>query len=231
MEQQWTDSIEILGTIGAISTVAILPYKISQFRKKRPKFKIDPRSWESNTFEKDGQLYARLFFNVYVKNQSIEPNTLTHVHYVVWANPKKRTRTLTFGGNPMMLIYNPDVENQSVALPLSFNPNESKHLHITFEIMLTGSHDASIYMARERVGNFEHPKHIYKLLFKDTEENLFDDLGNLRGEKLIQVWWMLPGTFEALKRLNMFPYFWHVLKIGFTYLEFQLRRTMYFFGF
>lgn len=232
IQQQGSDIIGVFGAIGSVAAFFGLVFKISQLRKQRPKFKIDPRSTMSGPREENGVLHAVFIFNVYVKNQSAESNTLTNIHYVVWADPKKRTRTLSFGGNPASITVNPDTESGGrISLPISFGPNESKHLQIVFDVQLTGSHEESVFLATERTGNFEHQKHSYKLMFKDTRENLFDDIGNLRSEKLIQAWWMLSGTFEALKRLNVFPYFWHVLKIGFTYLGFQLRKVLYFFGF
>lgn len=233
MDQQKITFWQIILQIGSISGLFTLFYTATQNLKKKPKFKFDFRSSSGASFNKDNLEYYKVTFDGYVKNQSIEPNSITNICYAIWVN-KTRTKTLTYGGQPSSIILDPTSNKKLITLPISFKPNESKHLLIEFEVVLTGSHEKALVEAVEKVSdvyNLYLPKYNRYLTFKDVNENLFDDQGKIRSQKLIDLWWTLPNTFNKLKNGNPLPYIWHMMKIIQCYFLFKLRRLVAHIGF
>ena len=211
MGQQSLTFWNVILQIGSISGLFTLFYTISQNLKKKPKFKFDFRASSGSFHAQDNLEYYRLTYDGYIKNQSIEPNSITNICYAVWGN-KAKTKTLSYSGQPCSITDSPNSKKTPLDLPLSFKPRESKHLKIEFDIVLTGTHDKGLVEAVEEVGQNPKlylPKYQYRLTFKDVNENLFDDQGIIRSQKLIDFWWTLPNTFNKLKEGNPVPYIRH----------------------
>lgn len=233
MDQQNLTFWQVILQIGSISGLFTLFYTISQNLKKRPRFKFDFRASSGSYHFKDNLEYCRLIFDGYIKNQSIEPNSITNICYAVWGN-KARTKTLSYGGQPCSIIMNPNSGKILIDLPISFEPREGKHFQIEFDVVLTGTHDKDIIKAVEKISldsEFYAPKYQYRLTFKDTNENLFDDQGVIRSQKLMDLWFLLPNTFNKLKEGNPLPYGWHMIKIFWCYSLFKIRKFFAYFGF
>lgn len=233
MNQQNLTLWQVILQFGSISGLLTLFYTISQNLKKKPRFKFDFRSSSGTPHVKDNLEYYRLVFDGYIKNQSIEPNSITNICYAVWGN-KARTKTLSYGGQPCSIVQNPNSEKVSLDLPISFKPREGKHFQIEFDVVLTGTHDKALVSATKPVfpgSNVHLPEYDYQLTFRDVNENLFDDSGTVRSEKLRDLWWLLPNTFNKLKEGNPLPYARHMLKIFWYYILFRIRRGIAFFGF
>lgn len=126
-----------------------------------------------------------------------------------------------------VVMHDGNNTDERVYLPLRFEAKEGRHLVIKFDIVLTGSHHAELLKASmpSTPGSpISWPKHEVMLVFKDTDEALFDDRGELRSQKLIDLWWTLPNTFHKLKEGNPLPYLNHMLKIGVEYVMYIIRK-------
>jgi hypothetical protein len=161
-----------------------------------------------------------------VKNESSEPNSIVQIGYVVWAN-KARTRSLSNGINSVIK----DHSGVELHAPILFSPFEGKSLQIDFAVCLTGTHNREIVPARKDISQIpgatpglSMPKHKYELVFTDINGRLFDHTGQLRSQKLMDLWWTLENTFRALKRGSPLPYLWHMIEIFVTSLLFRIRR-------
>jgi len=133
---------------GSVSGLVALIYTVTQSLRRRPRFKFDFRGSNRQLFNKDNLEYCRFMFDGYVKNQSLDPNSLTAIHLVLWEN-KKRNRYLSFGHTPIEIVNKGS--DAKVRLPISFQPREGKHLTLTYEIPLTGTHDISLVHASRRL--------------------------------------------------------------------------------
>jgi len=233
MDQQNTTIWQFILQAGSVAGLISLPYTILQFRKRRPQFKFDFRASSGTFIMKDNLEQYHLLFDGYVKNQSLEPNSITNICYAVWGN-KSRTKTLSYGGQPVSITMNPNSSKTKLDLPISFKSKESKHFQVEFDLVLQGSHDKALVEALEKISpesEMYAPKYQYRLTFKDVNENLFDDQGRIKSQKLIDLWWLLPNTFNKLKEGNPLPYIFHMLKILYFYVLFKLRRLISIAGF
>lgn len=233
MEQQQFSIWQLILQTGSISGLLTLFYTISHNLKKKPRFKFDFRVSSGTFIFKDNLEQYHLLFDGYVKNQSIEPNSITNICYAVWAN-KSRTKTLSCGGQPFLITLNPNSSQSSVDLPILFKPRESKHLRIEFYIVIQGTHDKKLVETVEKLSptsEFYAPKYQYRLTFKDVNENLFDDQGRIKSQKLMDLWFLLPNTFNKLQNGNPLPYMGHMLKILYVYVIFNLKRLIGIIGF
>ncbi|MDR3643251.1 MAG: hypothetical protein P4L74_06535 [Candidatus Doudnabacteria bacterium] len=219
----------IILQIGSVSGLISLIYVIGQNVKKKKRFSFVFRGSAGGVTEKDNLEFYNLSFDGHIKNQSLEPNSIIEISYVIWDNGS-RTRSLTNGIGAEVH----DGNQNKISLPILFSPYEGKHLKINFQICLTGTHVKALVYSKKPVqpgAAFYIPKHEFHLLFTDINGNLFDEKGALRSQKLIDLWWTLPNTFERLKSGNPFPYLWHMVKIINYYLILQLRKFFRFFGF
>jgi hypothetical protein len=178
---------------------------------------------------RDNLEFYNLKYEGQVKNESSEPNSIVQIGYVVWAN-KARTRSLSNGINSIIR----DRDGVEIHTPLLFSPFEGKSLQIDFAVCLTGTHDREIVLARKDVSKvsgatpgISMPKHEYQLVFTDINGRLFDYTGQLRSQKLMNLWWTLDNTFRSLRRGNPFPYLWHMMKIVIASLSFRIRRLFW----
>lgn len=212
--------------VGSLSGLVSLVFTISNHVRKRRRFSFEFRSSSTSRVPKSGMDFYELKFNGAVKNESTEPNSIVKIGYVVWGN-KSRTRSLTYGGNAVIT----DPAGSALHTPILFSPLEGKSLHIEFSIVLTGSHDWEIVKARRPVpGNttgMTLPKYQYQLVFTDINGRLFDQTGQLRSQRLVDLWWTLPNSFNVLKQGNPLPYLWRVIKIGLLSAWIRIRRSFW----
>jgi len=222
--------IDIILKAGSISGLISLVFTIKDQIKKRSKFKFDFRGYSGKVSKKDNLEFYDIVFNGYVKNQSNEQNSITDIYYVIWQN-KSRTRTLTNGMGAEIFDAN---SQDKLSLPLFFEAKEGKNLIIKFSVCLTGTHVKELVYSFRPIKEgspFMLPKHDFTLAFKDVNEILFDDTGQFRSQKLMDLWWTLPNTFNSLKTGNPLPYFWHILQIFFSYICYKIKSFLIVIGF
>jgi hypothetical protein len=210
--------LEVMYKVGSVSGLLSIIFTFRNQMRKRSKFKFDFKGSVGEHETRDELDYYNLTFNGYVKNQSNEQNSITEISYLIWGN-KGRTKTLTNGGGAIILLGE-DVQKK-ISLPILFEAKEGKHLIIQFSICLTGTHVRELVQARKPVRQgspYTLPEHEFSLSFKDVNEILFDDKGSIRSQKLINLWWTLPNSFNSLKMGKPIPYIKHMVKIMFTYL-------------
>jgi hypothetical protein len=215
--------IDVILKIGAVAAVISLVLTIQNQLKKRSKFKIDFRGISSETNTRNNLEFRDIIFDGNVKNQSSEQNSITDIHYLIWAN-KARTRTLTNGFGSE--VFNAGDQESTIPLPIIFQAKEGKHLIIKFSVCLTGTHVKELVEAQESVGEssrFIHAKYQFNLAFKDVGETLFDDKGKIKSQKLIDLWWTLPNTFKSRKTGNPLPYLRHLFRIFLAYMGWKFR--------
>ena len=224
-------TFDVILKVGSVSGLVSLVFAFREQLEKRSKFKFDFRGSSGKVNTKDNLDFYDIVFDGYVKNQSNEQNSITEIFYLIWGN-KGRTRTLANGMGAE--IFDATDKSKKVFLPILFEAKEGKHLIIKFSICLTGTHVNELVRAYKpiQVGSaFMLPKYEFSLAFKDVNEILFDDKGKIRSQKLIDLWWILPNTFNSLKTGNPFPYLWRMFRIFFTFLFYKVSSVVQRIGF
>jgi len=217
--------------IGSIMGFISFYFTLRDQIKRRSKFKFDFRGYSGKVNTRNNMSFYDITFDGYVKNQSNEQNSITEIYYQIWGN-KSRTKTLANGMG--VEIFEAKDKSKKIFLPILFEAKEGKHLIIKFSICLTGTHVDKLVRAQKPVQDgspFMLPKYKFSLTFKDVSEILFDDKGKIRSQKLINLWWTLPDTFNSLKAGNPFPYFNHMFKIFFTYIYYKISSFIQRIGF
>ena len=135
-----------------------------------------------------------------VKNISSEKRYLEYIHYTLWNN-KTLGRTWDYGYG-FGEIYEVKEENkeQSVILPLIFEPNEVKQLIFKAEIKVNDKEIFNAYGEREGNIRFNWPKNEIELLFEDSRGNIFDESGKLISALVRDLWWELPNNRTFLSK-------------------------------
>jgi len=225
----WSKIYKVILEIGSFSGLLSILFTLREKSRKKPKFKYTFRGSSRENFTKDGHTYCRLTFMGDIKNQSSDPNSITNIYYAIW-DGKNRTRTLAFGGEP-------EIEtlpiNQKQHLPMSFNSKETKRLSIQYEQIISGNQLEKILTEVTRVSAESHvylPKYEPRLVFQDTNENIFEENGELLSRKLIDLWWTLPNSFESLKKGNPFPWLKHMWKILLNSTVHSITKIIYSIG-
>lgn len=218
--------------LGSISGLLSLAFTISAHIRKRRRFSFGFQGSSGTAATRDNLEFYDLKYSGHVKNESGEPNSIVQIGYVVWAN-KARTRSLSSGTNSVIR----DHAGVELHTPILFSPFEGKALKIDFAVCLTGTHNRELVLARKVVSKIPGatsglsvPKYEYELVFTDINGRLFDHTGQLRSQKLINLWWTLENTFRSLKRGNPLPYVWHMMKICVTSMLFRMRRFFWHLG-
>lgn len=223
--------IDVILKVGSVSGLVSLVFTFRDQIKKRSKFKFDFRGSTGRAIMRDSLEFYDITFDGYVKNQSNEQNSITEIHYLIWGN-KQRTRSLAHGTGAE--IFDGTDPEKKISVPILFEPKEGKHLVIKFSVCLTGTHVSELVRAQKPVKEgsmFMLPKHEFVLAFEDVNEILFDDKGQIRSVKLMDLWWTLPNTFIYLKSGNPFPYIWHMFKILAAYISFKVSSVFKKIGF
>jgi len=215
---------------GSISGLVSLIYLVFQSLQKRPRFKLDFQGSSGEHYDNDGVHFFRHSYSGILKNQSLEPNSVTHFYLAVWGN-KKKTSTLRFGHGGIKIVDKSD--DNEIKLPIHFSPREAKNLHITFEFPVKGTADERLLQEYNEVkqGTGVYlPKHEYEICTQDISENMFDSNGRQINRDEINLRWTLPNTVRELQQGKVFPFIKHSGKIIKSKLFFQSKLLMQGFG-
>ena len=222
MDLDFSKIFAIILKFGSLAGIGSLIFNFTEHLKKRSRFKFDFRGSTGSLRTHENLEFYDIVFDGHVKNQSKEQNSVTEIFYLIWEN-KARTRFLTNGGGATIL--DGDDRTKKITLPILFEPKEGKHLIIKFSVCLTGTHVNELVRERREIAPgsaFTLPKYDFSLAFKDVDETLFDDMGQIRSQKLADLWWTLPNTFRKLKSGNPLPYLWHMMKIFFAFIGYKI---------
>ena len=82
-----------------------------------------------------------------------------------------------------------------------FEPNESKHLSISFKIPIENEEMLKQTFPQKCTGVFCYFDSNLELNFKDVRGNVFDEKGNLISEELVDAVWVYPNNKSFLEKL------------------------------
>lgn len=217
------DYFEILLKAGSLSGLLSFVYLIFQNLRRRPKFKIDFQGSHGKHFMKDNLHFFEFGYTGIIKNQSLDPNTVTKLYLAVWGN-KQKTSSLRFGSSPLKIIDK--TKGEEVRLPIMFAPREAKTLSLTYQFPVKGTADEKILTEYIEVGNNAYlPKHTYEVCTEDTAENLYDNSGNPLNRREIDLRWTLPNTVRDLQKGKRLPLIKHNIGIAKARLYFYVKRA------
>lgn len=221
----------VLADIATIITIVTLPYLFISYRKRSPRFSYEFFGSSRQPFVRDNLEFCRLNFEGVIRNESLDPNSIVAIYYVLWTDKKKKG-TYSFGGSPVSITES----GQEGNLPLSFQPRQARKVSIVFELPLTGSHDKKLVEAVKPLPTdipgiqpgetIYVAKYTYELAFKDILGNLFDQDGILRNQTGIDLRWTLENTFAQLKVGHPWPFIKHFTRITVTDFVFAIRRLV-----
>ena len=221
---------QIILNFGSVSGLVVLIYLVFQNLRKRPKFKFD-FSGQVRKLSTEGKLqYNSFTFSGTLKNQSLDPNSITKIYLLVWKDRKKNS-TLRFGQGGVAMKNK--ATNEEIKLPIAFPPREAIALEITCKFPITGTCDEKLlkeFIPIQPGSHFVLLKHKYELAFEDVNENLYDQKGNLCNREEIDLRWTLPNSTRDLQHGKFWPLIKHELKIFWTRLKFRLKNLLQFFG-
>jgi hypothetical protein len=216
---------------GAVITILGLPYLVVSNRRRTPKFSFSFAGSSREQFQLDNMEFCRMKFSGTIRNQSSDPNSIEKIHLVVWSNRKKKG-TRTFGHIPTEILEH----GNPITLPIPFEPRQGRQIDLTYEVVLTGTHEKELVSALQPLpasvpgtppGQILYlPKYTYELAFEDTIGNLFDQAGLPRNRAEIDLRWTLENTFRDLKEGHPWPFVRHSLKIVLTRGTFSVRRAI-----
>ncbi len=219
-------AIDGLLKFGSISGLISLIYLIFQNLRKRPQFKLDFQGSSGEHYDNNGVHYFRHTYTGILKNQSLDPNSVTRLYLAVWGN-KNKTSTLRFGHGGVRII---DIaEDKEIKLPLHFTPREAKNLTIVFEFPVKGTSDERLLQEHKEVmpgSSFRMPKHNYEICIEDVSENMFDSKGIPINRGEIDLRWTLPNTVRELQQGNIGPFIKHSWQIIKSRLSFRIRLLL-----
>ena len=221
---------QIILNIGAISGLIALTYTIFQNLRRRPKFKFDFLSRNGEFSTEGGLLYDTITFTGTLKNQSLDPNSISKIYLVVWKN-RKRNVTLRFGFGGITLIKT--ANSEEIKLPISFNPREAMSLKINCKFPVVGTSDEQLL--REVIpiypgSKYIRPKYEYELAFEDINENLFDQEGRPSNSEEISLRWTLPNSTREINNGVYWPFIKHKFKIAWSRVRFRWKIILQSFG-
>lgn len=158
-------------------------------------------------------------FGGFVKNPSLEPNSITNIYLIIWKN-KWRNSAHHFG-NVARIVYShekladiPEIEGflvedseinqyKPINLPLFVEPRQAKNISIEDYIPHSRINEVFKLLSSERVKK----RDIFELAFEDIMGNLFDMQGRLRNRKEIDLWLKEEETYRTKNFLKIL-YFW-----------------------
>lgn len=208
-----------IGRIGSVIAIIGIPYLINDRRKYLSRFSFDFEGSSRSIHDKNNQEYCRFEYSGKIKNHSLRKNSLQRIYIVVWAN-KRKTATLSFGYGGVEVFE----DGNKISLPISFSSKESKNLKIFFDFIIEGTHNEKLIKSFKPIqpaSRFFLPKYEYELAFEDIDHNLFDQEGNIKNRKTIDLKWGLQDFSKDLiefkfaglgKRLLLI--FWSDLKFA-----------------
>lgn len=216
-----TSSIwQIILNIGSVSGFIALIYTVFQSLGRRPKFKFDFSSCNGTFSNEDKLLYDTITFKGTLKNQSLDPNSISRIILVVWKN-RKKNETLRFGYGGVTIKNT--ANNEEIKLPIPFAPKEAMALEIICKFAVTGTSDEKILSdfvpIRPRSQLLRH-KYEYELAFEDVSENLFDQNGELCNREEMDLRWTLPNSTRDIHNGVYWPFIKHKFKIAWSRVRF-----------
>lgn len=130
------------------------------------------------------------WFDGNVKNSFPESRTVERIGWVVWRDE--------FLGVPYdygyfsidnsIIEFGEDNKRIPIILPITFEPNEAKHLGLSFEREVSDSESWAVYSASNPGENKA------SLLFEDANENIYDEQGRVIDNDVLDQWTLLPNN-------------------------------------
>lgn len=215
--------LDVLDKLGSGCGLLAFPYLIFQNLRKRPRINFDFRACNGEHIQKDGLHQYRHLTDGILKNRSLDPNTITKIHLVVWANRNKTSYLRSGIGNISVFEAN---SKKEISLPLQLAPREAKSIEVTFEFPVQGTSDEQLLSERVPVipgSNLLLPKHNYELCFEDINGNLFDASGGQINNEEASLRWTLPNTIQQLQNGHIWPFLAHYAQILQAKIKFKMR--------
>ena len=226
-----TSSIwQIILNIGSVSGLIALIYTVFQSLRRRPKFKFDFSSRNGTFSNEDKLLYDTITFKGTLKNQSLDPNSISRIFLVAWKNREKNeTLRNGFGGITIKNTAN----DEEIKLPIPFAPKEAMALEIICKFAVTGTSDEKLlseFVPIRPGSQLLRPKYEYELAFEDVNENLFDQNGKLCNREEINLRWTLPNSTRNIHNGVYWPFIKHKFKIVWSRVRFRWKIILQSFG-
>ncbi|KKQ27862.1 MAG: hypothetical protein US42_C0004G0001, partial [Candidatus Magasanikbacteria bacterium GW2011_GWC2_37_14] len=135
-----------------------------------------------------------------LRNTFDTKKSLERVDYIFWKN--KNIGSTYTNGYLIGEIKDLGVEDKpTIKLPIMFEPNESKHLSISFKIPIENEEMLKQTFPQKCTGVFCYFDSNLELNFKDVRGNVFDEKGNLISEELVDAVWVYPNNKSFLEKL------------------------------
>ncbi len=221
---------QIITDIGSISGFIVLIYTVFQSLQKKPKFKFDFVGQSGLPSHKDNVDYFTFNFQGQLKNQSLDPNSISKIFLVVWKN-RKKNETLRFGYGGVTIKK--QSSDKMLSLPITFAPRESLALEIKCEFPMTGTSDSKLlseFIPVQLGSQYLLPKYKYELAFEDINENLYDHEGRLCNREEIDLRWTLQNSIKKIGEGEYWPFVKHKGKIFLSRIKFQWKIFLQSFG-
>jgi len=231
MPTETTISIwQILLNVGSVSGFLALVYTIYQSLRRRPRFKFDFSGTFWTYSPGDPIDLFTYFFRGVLKNQSLDPNSISRIYLIVWKD-RSKSDALRYGFGGVKIIDL--VKNEEIKLPISFGPKEAKNLEIQCQSPFTGTRDKKLLteLAPIKPGSSFHlNKYNYQLGFEDVNENYFDQQGDLYNSEEMNLRWTLPNYSRDLPNGVYLPFIKHKIKILWSHVRFRWKIFLQWFG-
>lgn len=215
--------------IWSITWLIAFIFTVIDVQRNKPRFKFNSSGMSWNRFERDWKKRYKLSISWILKNQSLIPNSLNVVHTVVWANKSKYSvlRHSVWVNN---IISHTD-NNSELKLPILLAGYEAKNLLIVSEFIVEWTSDMEILSQYTDTGWWRmRPKYEYKLLFEDTNENIFDEYWYLCNMEESWLRRTLPNTMHSLKNWNPKEFILHYLEIFVSQIKFWFKKIARYLG-
>lgn len=219
------DYWKIVLNIWSITWLIAFLYTTMQVFRTRPRFKFRFAGMQWNVIHNGWMDFYKLYIAWTIKNQSLSPNSINVIHTVVWEN-KSNYSVLRHSTWVKKIISKTD-DDQELHLPILLNWHEAKHLEITSEFPINWTPNEHILSQHIDVWWwFTLPKYEYKLLFEDTNENIFDENGNLCNMEESWLRFTLGNTIHSLKIWKPWEFINHYLKIVLSKIKFRIKKIL-----
>ena len=220
---------QIILQIGSLWGLLSFLYNSSQILRKRPRFKFNflGSSWQK--FDSNGMEFYRESISWVLKNQSLEPNSVSKIHLVVWDN-KNNFSVLRHSIGINKVIDKSDGWKE-IRLPFLLDPHECKEIEVIEEFPIKWTADESILSQTKKVWEmFYTRKYDYDLLFEDTNENIFDCNGKLCNMEESWLRWTIWNTMHSFKKGKYSEFIKHSFNILKSRIKFTFKKIFLFIG-
>jgi len=219
-----TDFLEVLAKVGSACGLVALPYVVLKSIRARPRFKFEFVGSDGQ-WQLDAQAHRMFKHSVRgtLKNRSLDPNAITQIHLVVWANKKK---SAYLSDHIFTLSVSDAATKTDLRLPLQFAPKEAKSIEVVFEFPTENTADEKLltdYIPVVEGSSTLRPRHKYELCFEDINENLFDPSGKRINKEEANLRWTLPNSIQQFQHGDMWPFVAHCGRILVSRIKFNTR--------